>query len=237
MSFDQQISDASPGGALGSFIEDGRQARTSAVRRRRWRLRSSVLLAACLLGGAILARSGGQAPLATSASRSSQTGFVANDRLAPMLLFSPPEAIRGQAHYQARARENPEERWDTLTFGDVGGDEILFRVTLHSAKSARAKPTLFVELAKQSAEIGAAVVHATNPQFYVTQRGPIEWADITLSGPKGERPCIGFRLDRAQDIDLSGLACGAHGSLLDRVALGHLIDRLSPTNRSEEHNV
>jgi hypothetical protein len=233
MSMDRMVGAASNGGAMGDFVEYGRPAGAIRVRRGRWPLRSSILLAVCLVGGVILAR-GGRGSIATPVSHPSQIDFVANDRLAPMLSFGPPEAVRGPTHYQARLRENSDERWDTLTFGDAGADELLFRVTLRLAKSAVDRSSLFVELAKQSAELGAAVVHATSPQFYVTQRGPIEWADMTLAGPKGERSCLGFRFGRAQALDLSGLACGGHGSRLDRVALGHLIDRLSATDSGME---
>jgi hypothetical protein len=230
MSVERLASGAAQGGALSEFAEYRRRA----AGRSRLRLRHGLLLAAGLIGGAILARNGSQIPVAAPVSGPSHFAFVANDRLAPMVSFSPPEAIRAPLHYQARMRENSAERWDTLTFGDAGGDEILFRVTLRAAKSAMPRPSLFVELAKQSAEIGAAVVHATNPEFFSTERGPVEWAEVTLSGAKGERPCLGFRLDRVQDVDLSGLACGAHGAALDRPALGRLIDRLSATGSGME---
>ena len=235
MSIDHMASGATPGDALSDFIDYGRQTKAKPDWARRRRFRVSLLMACCMLVGVILARGGNQSLVAPPAANSfSQAGFVANERLAPMVSFSPPETLRAQTHYQARIRENPEERWDTLTFGDAGADEILFRVTLHSAKSAPARSSLFVELAKQSAEIGAAVVHATNPQLYATGRGSVEWAEITLSGPKGERSCLGFRFVRTRDTDLSGFACGARAAPLDRVALGRLIDRLSTTSSGME---
>jgi hypothetical protein len=237
MSIDQVVGDASPGGAFDRIVEFSLQtgARARFVRPRRSRFRGIILLAPCLLAGAILAHSSRQGPVAAVAPGPfSQVGFMANERLAPMASFRPPENVRAPVHYQARVRNDTEERWDTLTFGDAGGDDILFRVTLRSTKSALARASLFVELAKQSAEIGAAVVHATNPQFYATARGPVEMADVTLAGVKGERPCLGFRFDRAQSVDLSGLACGAHGATLDRAALTRLVDRLSATESGVE---
>jgi hypothetical protein len=230
MSMERLASGAAQGGALTDFAEYRRRA----AGRSRLRLRHGLLLVAGLIGGAILARNGSQAPVAAPVSGPSHFAFVANDRLAPMVSFSPPEAIRAPLHYQARIRENSGERWDTLTFGDAGGDEILFRVTLRAAKPASPRTSLFVELAKQSAEIGAAVVHATNPEFFSTERGPVEWAEVTLSGAKGERACLGFRLDRVQDVDLSGLACGAHGAAFDRPTLARLIDRLAATGSGME---
>jgi hypothetical protein len=237
MSMERLEAGAAQDGALIEFFKYACQVGARPAGRGRLRLRGVVLLAACLIGGAILSRNGGQSPVAAPAAGPSHIAFVANERLAPMVSFSPPDAIRAPLHYQARMRENSTERWDTLTFGDAGGNEILFRVTLRAAKSAGSalpRSSLFVELAKQSAEIGAAVVHATNPEFFSTSRGPIEWAEVTLAGAMGERPCLGFRLDRLREIDLSGLACGAHGATLDRVALGRLIDRLSATGSGRE---
>jgi hypothetical protein len=234
MSMERLESFAAQGGALIEFMKSARQAGARPAGRERLRLQGALLLAACLIGGAILSRNGGQIPVAMPPSGSSHNAFIANERLAPMVSFSPPDTIRAPLHYQARMRENSTERWDTLTFGDAGGDEILFRVTLRAPKSAISRSSLFVELAKQSAEIGAAVVHATNPEFFSTGRGPIEWAEVTLSGAMGERRCFGFRLDRLREVDLSGLACGAHGVALDRVALGRLIDRLSATGSGKE---
>ncbi len=121
------------------------------------------------------------------------------------------------------------ERWDTLTVGEVGGQETLFQVTLHLAQPLRSKPSLFVDLARQAAGLEGAIVHATSPRSSVSARGPLEWADVTLSSVKGERRCRGFRLMRSPEIDLSGLACAARGAPIDAAFLGHLIDRLMPT--------
>jgi hypothetical protein len=191
---------------------------------------ASFSLSGCAFAGLILVQGHGQALVAMRASPSfSRVAFLENDQLPPMLSFSPPEAGRSQTHYLARVREGVGERKDTLTYGDAGAHDLLFRVTVHSARSASARPSLFVELAQQSAELGAAVVRATSPEFYATARGPVEWAGVTLSGPNGERSCLGFRFARTATIDLSGLACGGHGSPLDAVAFGCLIDRLSAT--------
>jgi hypothetical protein len=224
-------SDAAPGGGgLGRFVEQPGQPKIRPAQPRRRPLWVFLSLSGCAIAGVILAQGDGQALVANPPSTLfSHVAFVENERLAPMLSFNPPEAVRGQAHYQARVREGLAERRDTLTYADAGADDFLFRVTLHSAKSALAKPSLFVELAKQSAELGAAVIRATSPQPYLTPRGPVEWAGVTLSGPKGERSCLGFRFARTREIDLSGTACGGHGSPLSPVALGCLIDRLSPT--------
>jgi len=189
----------------------------------------------CALAGLILTQGHGEALVAIKASPSlSHVAFVEDERLPPMLSFSPPQPGRSQRRYQARVREGVGERKDTLTYGEAGADGLFFGVTVHSAKSALAKPSLFVELAQQSAELGAAVVRATSPESYATARGPVDWAELTLSGPDGERSCLGFRFAQVAAIDLSGLACGGHGAPLDPVALGCLLDRLSATSAGLE---
>jgi hypothetical protein len=201
----------------------------------RWPILISLPLFGCALAGLILVQDHGEALVAMRASPSSfRVAFVEDERLAPMLSFAAPELGRSPPRYQARVRQGSGERRDTLAYGDAGADDLFFRVTVHSAKSAPARPSLFVELAQQSAELGAAVNRATSPEFYPTARGPVEWTDVTLSGPTGERSCLGFRLARTAAFDLSGLACGGHGAPLDPVALECLIDRLSATSAGLE---
>jgi hypothetical protein len=204
-----------------------RLPRPASARRHGGRFIALALLGICGFVGVILGRESDRSPVASLAPHLSPGGFVADERLAPMVSFSAPEIGPSPVHYQARVREESHERWDTLTFGGASADELLFRVTLRSAKASAARPSLFVQLAKQSAEIGAAVI-------YATERGAIEWADMTLSAPTRERACLGFRFARVQDVDLSGLACGPRGSPLSLMALGHLVDRLSPTNSGIE---
>jgi len=183
---------------------------------------------AALAGGLILwsRESPTLAPVAPSVSRA---GFVTDARLPAMMTFRQTDGSRARLRYEARQRPPDGERWDTLTVGEAGGDDALLQVALHTANTALARPSLFVELARQAADLDAAVVHATTPQSSATERGVLEWATITLSGPTGERACAGFRLGGAATIALSGLACGAHGAALDATALARWIDRLSAT--------
>ena len=194
-----------------------------------WRLKVAMLLACGALAGGVLARGRGAGPVAPPAAAASRFAFVSDGRSAPMLSFRQAEGAHARISYEARVNRAGAERWDTLTVGDVGGEETLFQVTVHLAQAVRSKSSLFVDLARQSAGLEGAVVHATNPRTSASARGPLEWADVTLSGAKGERRCRGFRLVRSPEIDLSGLACGAHGAPIDAASLGHLIDRLSPT--------
>jgi hypothetical protein len=219
---------AGSGFAPGVYLaDDDRRRRKPARSGRRW------LLAALLVVGAavvLLGRRGEETHLpAASPTAFSRIGFVADEALPPMLAYRQTEAGRANVHYRARIRPADADRWDTLTVGDLAGEEALFQVTLYAAKSAMAKPGLFVDLARQSAELDAAIVYAASPQSLETARGAFETAEVRLSGAKGERPCLGFRLNSSPRFDLFGLACGAGGAMLDQATLGRLIERLAPT--------
>lgn len=188
------------------------------------------VVACCALVGAILARDGGADPAATAVAYSWRTGFLSDPRLPPLIAFREADGAHARIRYEARSHLSDSERWDTLTVGEIGAEEALFQATLHVAKAAPPRPSLFVEIARQAADLDAAVVHATTPQTLPTGRGPLEWVAVTLSGPKAERACLGFRLDQARAIGLSGLACGARGAPIDAPALARSIDRLAPTN-------
>jgi hypothetical protein len=204
----------------------------------RWLVWTSLSLSDLALAGLallLLIHGHDRALVATAATPSrSPVAFVENQHLAPMLSFDPPGAGRVPARYQARMRPASGERSDALTYGEIGGDDLFFRVAIHTTISAPTAPSLFVELAKQSAELDAAVVRATSPEPYETPRGAIEWANVILSGPGGERSCVGFRLARGARAELSGLACGARASPVDSAALGCLLDRLSTTREGRE---
>ena len=216
---------------LRDFQEDDIETRSRP--RSRW-LRLLVLAGGCALAGFILARGRGSALIDAPASTPlSQISFIADGRLAPLIVFAAPGDDQAQAHYVARARPSGE-RWDTLTFGEPGAGDLLFRVTLRSANASLQKSSLFVALAKQSAELGAAVVHATSPQSAETTLGLVEWADIRLADRSGERSCLGFRAARPANIDMSGFACGGRGAPLDRAALECLLGRLAPTDAGLE---
>jgi hypothetical protein len=204
-------------------------------RRRRKPARSGrvrPLIALMLVGVAVVyfGRRGEETrPQAAAPTAFSRIGFVADEALPPMLAYRPAEGGRANVRYRARIRPADADRWDTLTIGDLGGEDALFQVTLYSAKAAMAKPGLFVDLARQSAELDAAIVYAASPQSLETAQGAIETAEVRLSGAKGDRRCLGFRLSGSPRFDIFGLACGTGGATLDQAALGLMIERLAPT--------
>jgi hypothetical protein len=224
------------GDYLSNFDDSAPRPRGRRARPWRWR---SVALSLVVFGSVtamILLRNRSPDPDVTpSQAAFARVDFTVDDRLTPMLAFGPPVGTAGRARYESRARQSLGERWDTLTFGDVNSDDLLFRVTLHTANSALApSSSLFVALAKQAAEVGAAILHATSTQTSMVGEIPTEWADITLAAANGERRCIGFRFARTPTIDLSGFACSDKATALDQAGLRCLIGRLSPTAAGDE---
>jgi hypothetical protein len=109
--------------------------------------------------------------------------------------------------------------------GDAGGHVRL--IAYRFGSEVRPAPTLFVEMARRSAESGLAVVRTTIPTVVPTRLGPTEISDMTVTD--GERPhdCLAWRIGR-DDIDmrLSGWICPAEGRRADRAALVCVIERL-----------
>jgi hypothetical protein len=225
MSFEGAASGFAPGVLLGDQDLRRRKPRTG-----RGRLALLMLIAGAAAAAALLARNGDPTPPETPELASfSPVGFVADERLAAMLSYRQGEADHARARYEGRIRQSDAARWDILTIGDPDGDDPLFQVTLYVARAAIAKPSLFVALARQSAERGTAVVYAASPQFSATARGPLETAEVRLSGSKAERRCLGFRLAGSPRIDAFGLACGAHGAPRDPAAVSRMLERLVVT--------
>ena len=185
---------------------EARRARAAAASGRRFARRL-----ACLAGAILSPQRRPVCPSRPLRPGLRTSAFVADERLAPMVSFSPPEAIRAPLHYQARMRGNATERWDTLTFGEAGGDELLFRVTLRAAKSAGSalpRSSLFVDLAKQSAETRRGGGSCDEPAIFPTTRadrsnGPRSrcrarresapasgFASTRLRGNRSLRPCL-----------------------------------------------
>lgn len=226
------------GGVPDDLVRQGFQPKPRRAPTPRWLVWTSLSLSDLALGGLallIFLHGPDRTPGAASAVASPPpVAFVEDQRLARMLSFEPPAGGRGPTRYQARMRQGGGERSDTLTYGEIGGGDLFFRVAIHAGVSAPSASSLFVELATQSAELDAAVIRATSPESYATSRGPVEWADVILATRDGQRSCIGFRLARTARAALSGLACGSRAAPIEPAALDCLIDRLSATRAGDE---
>jgi hypothetical protein len=155
--------------------------------------------------------------------------YIVDLALTPLVALATPAAPRNAIRYIARSRGATEGRWDTLTLGALEEDGLFLRVTVRAEDRARSPVSLFVEIATQSAEIGAAVLRSARPEILVGARGPVEWADANLAGVNVQRSCIGFRLPATGANRVSGLACGAKDARFDQAKLECLIEALSVT--------
>jgi hypothetical protein len=188
-----------------------------------WRVGGAALLALMALG--IAYHRPVDPPQATSAP---EVPYSVDSSLQPLISM----AFPGPAHYVARSRGALGERKDTLTLGEWDANALFLRISVQ--QTASAPTSLFVDLAMQSAELGAAVLRMSRPETFAGARGPVEWAEANLSGAKGERSCIGFRLSPAGASRVSGLACGAAEIKLDRAKLACLLDALSLTPAGQD---
>jgi hypothetical protein len=143
----------------------------------------------------------------------------------PALVFA--KALDGgaaTAAYEVQTRDSDGARRDALTLGDPLMDGPFLRASARVGGMTRA-PLFFVELAREAAEVGQAVAHASSPEA----DGALLLSDVTLDADGRERACLGFRFNGASAADISGLACGATGAPLERSALMCLIGRIEAT--------
>jgi hypothetical protein len=153
--------------------------------------------------------------------------YLPDRSLAPLIAL--PALPHEVSRYVARTRASQGGRWDTLSAGDWPSDGMYLGVTLRQDDKGAASPSLFVDLATQAAEVGAAVIRSTSPELLASARGRVEWSEATLSDATGERDCVGFRLAPGGAVRISGLVCAERGGRLDQASLGCLIGALSAT--------
>ena len=109
--------------------------------------------------------------------------------------------------------------------GDAGGHVRL--IAYRFGNEVRPATTLFVDMARRSAESGLAVVRTTVPAVISTRLGPAEISEMTVTD--GERPhdCLAWRIGRDDiDLRLSGWICPADGRRAERAVLVCVIERL-----------
>jgi hypothetical protein len=171
-----------------------------------------------------------RAPVAPPANETAapSASFRRQADLPSLLSLQSIDAGREAISYQARRRDSDGERRDTLALGDPSASQAFFRVTARVMGAASQPTDLFVEMARQAAEVGLAVDRASTPQRFLSERGPLLISELVLEGAT-QRACLGFRFDAASSVDLSGMACGAAGKPIERRMLECLIERLRAT--------
>ncbi len=138
------------------------------------------------------------------------------------------EAVR----HGARRDRHSGAREEIITAGRFEGEGPWFVMSL--ARSSEPPSRLAVTLARRSSERGIVLARSGNSGPLATKFGPIEAADITLSGASSltesgreGRACIGFR--HAPDdvaLTITGWFCGTGARPADRASLACLIERI-----------
>ena len=160
------------------------------------------------------------------------------DITQPFQLYSlpAPELDKKPRLYTARRHGVGEGRQDALVFGQMDGHAPYVRLNIYRAGTEDAAPAaFFVELARRAADDGAAILRSGQPAPLATRFGNFEAAEAALSGPQGEKACLAYRLQSAAPpLRISGYACGADGSPIDRGALACILDRLDLVSAGDD---
>jgi hypothetical protein len=230
------MSDGTATGGLGPFdpywtdeAPCGRRGRPG------WGRRVALGLAAGvgLVGVASLGSAPTSAPSPVSAiAATPPSGEVLDPNLAPLFALETREGA--QARYEARIDRASGDRRDDLSLGALEGDGPTLRVEMWKGGGARAAGSLFVEMAEESAEFGAAVERLEGSRRLTSSQGPVEWAELTLAEGRAQRRCAGFRLPPRADGGLRGIACAAAGGKIEAEDLNCLFDRLALTRAGRE---
>lgn len=202
---------------------------------RRWRARwlAGLLAAGGLgLGVAVFGASDAATPVAQAPP---PAGWV--DVIRPIALYgvAMPELDGLDAAYEARRHEPGGGRRDVLAWGRLGETPYLRLALYRIGAEESGEPSLFVEAARRSSEIGYSVAALGKPDQLTTRFGGFEVADIRLERGADARACLAFLLrEKAGVMRMSGLSCGRDDAPIDRAALGCQLDRIDLISAGED---
>ncbi len=131
---------------------------------------------------------------------------------------------------QARRDQVSGLREDMFQSGDLAGSGPLLHLAMRRL-SPDVRGSLFVDMTRVASEAGLAVTRSSQPIGLASKFGPVETADIMLSGAGRqaghERHCIAFRhqADGAA-FSFDGWFCGGAARAADRQQLTCLFDKL-----------
>lgn len=153
-------------------------------------------------------------------------------RPVEIVTLQAPQFARHAAQYAARASA-AGDREDALIFEPNQPDLPEAKVALRRAAAEGAQPSLFIDMTRQQAERGVAVVRAGAPGRLATKFGEIEVADMTFQDHGGRaQSCLAFRSDGA--IGIAGWLCAPQGAGVERPELACFVDRLSLLKAGED---
>jgi hypothetical protein len=162
----------------------------------------------------------------TAAPAKGSAEFHPQDDLPALLFVKALDGGKAAAAYEAQARDSDGARRDALTLGDPSSEGPFLRASARIGAISTRSSLFFVELAREAAEVGQAVAHASTPQAEADGGGAVLLSDVTLEADGHQRACLGFHFNAVGAAVLSGVACGAVGAPLERAALTCLIGRL-----------
>jgi hypothetical protein len=147
----------------------------------------------------------------------------------PTPLYGIEGVDRSQALLEVR-RHSSGGREDTLDFGTVGeAGSARLRLTRNVPEPEG--QSLYIDLVRQGAEAGLAVVRSTQGAPLVTKFGLAESANVTFAGA-AEQACLAVRFTHPEmQFSLRGWLCGAQ---LSEAQLTCLIDRLVVTGSEDQ---
>lgn len=124
-------------------------------------------------------------------------------------------------------------REDVMRFGALGLDRsaLRLRIVRRGKADSPVAPPLYAAIARQAADAGLGLEHASLPGLLKTRFGDFEIANTVLTGlreaPAAKLNCTGFRLFLTEpSLTIAGLTCDKEGDVMPREDLGCLLDHL-----------
>jgi hypothetical protein len=153
-----------------------------------------------------------------------QQNWQVNRKPVEILSLQTPQFGRLPAQYLSRSSE-AGDREDALTFESASAELPDARLTLRRNATSGADISLFIDLTRQQAERGVAVVRTGTPGRLPTKFGDMEAADMTFTDAGGRnQACLGFR--SSGSVMLTGWYCAPKGAAVERPEVSCFIDRL-----------
>jgi hypothetical protein len=149
---------------------------------------------------------------------------------SPRFVLSGPDHAREPDVYSARMNVAGGGRLDQMAFGAPDGPGPYLRLTFYRPfDEPVAGVSFWLEMARRAGEAGLALERSPPvPELVRTRLGEFEIGVLRAAGPKGPRPCLGFRHQgREPDFMISGIACLHADQALSRQALLCALDAIT----------
>lgn len=146
-----------------------------------------------------------------------------------------PEFRREKKVVAVGEKKDGTPRVDSLTIGQFAGSGTFLRIDVHPNLDPRAtNADFYLDMKNHASAAGLSAAKIAQRSTVSTRFGAFETADIRLAQTGGEgaeaseRACLATRLvEPKASLEIAGIACGAAGKPMDRVALACALDKLS----------